>query len=41
MSSREPKQRTGPREVAWFIALWAGGVATVTLVGLVIRLFIG
>jgi hypothetical protein len=41
MAEREPKRSTGPREIAWFVGLWAAGVATVTAVGFVIRLFIG
>ncbi len=41
MAQREPKSRTGPGEIAWFVALWAAGVATVTFVGFIIRLFIG
>ncbi len=27
-----------PRRVLWFVALWAGGVAAVTVVGLLLRL---
>lgn len=30
--------RRGPRRLFWFMLLWAGGVLTVTLVGIVIRL---
>ncbi|MBD8064979.1 DUF2474 family protein [Devosia sp. PTR5] len=28
------------RQIGWFVALWVGGVAAVTIVGLVIRLFL-
>lgn len=35
------QERTGGRELIWFVALWAGGVAAVTLVGGVIKLFLG
>ncbi len=35
------RRKTGGREVTWFVALWAGGVAAVTLVGGVIKLFLG
>jgi len=30
-------EKTGLKEIAWFIALWAGGVLTVSLIGLLIR----
>lgn len=30
-----------PRRLAWFVGLWFGGVLTVTLVGLVIKLALG
>lgn len=30
-------EKTGLKEIAWFVALWAGGVMTVSLVGLLIR----
>jgi hypothetical protein len=32
--------KTGPKEIAWFIGLWALGVAAVLLIGLFIKLFI-
>jgi hypothetical protein len=35
------KRRTGGRELGWFVLLWAGGVVSVTLVGGVIKLFLG
>ena len=35
------RRKTGGRELIWFVALWAGGVAAVTLVGGVIKLFLG
>jgi hypothetical protein len=31
---------TATRRVLWFVALWAAGVLTVTVVGLVIRLML-
>jgi|GEM_PF-1041975 len=34
------QEKTGPRQIGWFIALWALGVVTVTAIGLVIRLFL-
>lgn len=37
---REPIKRTGPKELAWFIVLWALGVAAILVVGGVIKLFI-
>ena len=33
-------EKTGAKQVGWFIALWALGFVTVTAVGLVIRLFL-
>lgn len=30
-------EKTGLKEIGWFIALWAGGVLTVSIVGLLIR----
>ncbi len=33
-------EKTGAKQIGWFIALWALGFATVTLVGLLIRLFL-
>jgi hypothetical protein len=40
--SRAPQQTQRPltQRLLWFIALWAGGVATVTIVGYGIRLWI-
>lgn len=32
--------RSRTRQVLWFIALWLAGVASVTAVGLVIRMFL-
>lgn len=37
---RKPISKTGPRELAWFIGLWALGVATILIVGGIIKLFI-
>ena len=34
-------KNTGGRELIWFVALWAGGVAAVTLVGDIIKLSLG
>ena len=31
-------KKTGPKEVAWFIALWAMGVAVILTVGGLIKL---
>ncbi|MGF1544510.1 MAG: DUF2474 domain-containing protein [Parvularculaceae bacterium] len=33
--------KTGWREIAWFAGLWAAGVAAVSALAFVIRLFIG
>lgn len=33
-------EKTGPKELAWFVGLWAVGVASVLLLGLFIKLFI-
>lgn len=33
-------EKTGPRELAWFVGLWALGVVAVILLGLFIKLFI-
>ncbi len=33
-------ERERIRRVAWFVGLWAAGVASVTIVGLIIRLFL-
>lgn len=35
------RAKTSSRELIWFVALWASGVAVVTLVGGVIKLFLG
>jgi hypothetical protein len=40
MSESTDKNRTLKR-VGWFIALWAGGVATLTVVGFTIRAVLG
>ena len=37
----KPVEKTGLREIAWFAALWAGGVAAVTALGAVIKLALG
>ncbi len=37
---RLPIEKTGLKEIAWFFGLWALGVGTVTLVGMVIKLII-
>ena len=34
-------KRTGPREIAWFIGLWAAGVVAVALVSGVLKMFLG
>lgn len=36
-SIRTPVDRTGPKEVLWFIALWLIGVTIVVVIGLVIK----
>ena len=33
-------EKTGPKELAWFVGLWTLGVAAVILLGLFIKLFI-
>lgn len=33
-------RKTGPKEVAWFIGLWALGVAVILTVGGLIKLFL-
>lgn len=33
-------EKTGPKELAWFVGLWALGVAAVILLGFFIKLFI-
>jgi len=41
MAPAQPeKQRPLLQRLAWFVALWAGGVATVTILGYGIRLWI-
>lgn len=40
-NDKKPVDRTGLREVGWFIALWCLGVGAVLIVGQVIRLVIG
>lgn len=37
---RTPIKKTGPKEIAWFIALWVMGVAVILSVGGVIKLFL-
>lgn len=37
---RQPIEKTGPKEIAWFIGLWALGVATILAVGGLIKLVI-
>lgn len=32
--------KTGWKEIAWFVALWAGGVAAITAVGGLIKLIL-
>jgi hypothetical protein len=34
------KDKTGPREIAWFVALWLFGVGAVMALAYLIRLFI-
>ena len=34
-------EKTGWREIGWFIALWALGVVTVLTVGAIIKLVLG
>jgi hypothetical protein len=31
-------EKTGPKEILWFVGLWAGGVAAVALVATAIKL---
>lgn len=38
-ASREPFQRTA-RRLGWFVLLWAGGVAAVGLLAMVLRLVV-
>lgn len=37
---RKPIAKTGPKELAWFIGLWALGVAAILIIGAIIKLFI-
>lgn len=37
---RKHIDKTGPKELAWFVGLWALGVAAVILLGFFIKLFI-
>ncbi len=37
---RKPIEKTGPKEVLWFIGLWAAGVVTILIVGGLIKLVI-
>ena len=37
---RDHVEKTGPREILWFIALWALGVVTILIVGGLIKLAI-
>lgn len=37
----ELKSKTGPRELLWFAALWAGGVGVVLALAMGIRLALG
>lgn len=34
-------EKTGPREIAWFIGLWLSGVLVVGIIGFIIKLVIG
>lgn len=34
-------EKTGPKELLWFVALWALGFVTITVVGTIIKLFLG
>ncbi|NBG96376.1 DUF2474 domain-containing protein [Pyruvatibacter mobilis] len=36
-----PVERTGWREIGWFVLLWMAGVATISIVGLLIKWVIG
>lgn len=37
---RQHIEKTGPKELAWFVGLWALGVAAVLLLGFLIRVVI-
>ena len=37
---RLPIKKTGPKEIAWFIGLWAFGVAVILTVGGLIKLIL-
>ena len=37
---RKHIEKTGPKELAWFVGLWTLGVTAVLLLGLIIKLFI-
>lgn len=39
-TDRKHIEKTGPKELAWFVGLWALGVAAVLLLGLLIKLVI-
>lgn len=41
LSLRAPAVRPGVRRWLWFVALWAAGVATVGVVSLILRAWIG
>ena len=34
-------EKTGPKELLGFVALWALGFVTITIVGAIIKLFLG
>ena len=34
-------EKTGPKELLWFIGLWVVGFVTITIVGIIIKLFLG
>ena len=40
-SKNNPIDKTGPKEIVWFIALWILGVAGVGVLAVVIRLVLG
>jgi len=33
-------EKTGPKELLWFVALWGLGFVTITIVGTIIKLFL-
>lgn len=41
MAHADEQPRSLPRRLAWFVALWAGGVAVVAAVAYLIRLAFG